>query len=159
MARQQVVERFAHSGISATRLRFVGSQSRERYYATWQEIDIGLDPFPYGGGITTCDALSMGVPVLTLRGETAVGRGGCSILSNLDLPELIASTPAQYLEAARALASDLPRLHALRDDLPQRLKNSPLGNGADFAREVEKALGGMWRKWCLERELGGGLAG
>ncbi len=74
----------------ADRVEFVGKQPWEDYIATLQRIDIALDPFPYGGGITTCDALWMGVPVVTLSGRTAVGRGGRSILSNAGLPELIA---------------------------------------------------------------------
>ena len=65
-------------------------------------MDVALDPFPYGGGITSCDALWMGVPVVTLSGETAVGRGGRSILSNIGLPELIAETPEEYLAKAVA---------------------------------------------------------
>ena len=79
----------------------------------YQRIDIALDPFPYTGGITTCDALWMGVPVVSLSGRTAVGRGGRSILSNIGLPDLIAYTREEYVRVVTELAGDLPRLSAL----------------------------------------------
>ena len=71
---------------------------------------MALDPFPYGGGTTTCDALWMGVPVVSLAGRTAVGRGGLSILSNVGLPELVGQDPSEYVSTGLELAQDLPRL-------------------------------------------------
>ncbi len=84
--REDVLRRFAHHELSSDRVEFVGRQPWEQYLQSYQEIDLALDPFPFGGGITTCDALWMGVPVVTLSGRTAVGRGGRSILSNIGLP-------------------------------------------------------------------------
>ena len=84
------------------------------YFKTHERIDVALDPFPFGGGITTCDALWMGVPVVTLAGKTAVGRGGLSILSNLGLADLVAYDTDQYVRIAVNLAGDLPRLRELR---------------------------------------------
>ena len=110
--------------------------------------DIGLDPFPCNGGTTTCDALWMGVPVVTLAGRTAVGRGGVSILSNLGLPELIAQTPQQYIQIASDLPMDAARLGELRRTLRQRMRASPLMNAPRFARNVELAYRQMWRDWC-----------
>jgi predicted O-linked N-acetylglucosamine transferase (SPINDLY family) len=112
--RQQLIERFETSGIAADRIEFVERLPWHEYIQTYQRIDIALDPFPYGGGITTCDALWMGVPTITLRGKTSVGRGATSILQNLNLPQYIAQTPAQYISEAATLASDLPRLADLR---------------------------------------------
>ena len=109
-ARLRVVERFAAGGIAKERLEFVLKQAWEAYLKSLSGMDLALDPFPYGGGITSCDALWMGVPVVSLSGRTAVGRGGRSILSNIGLPELVAETPEQYIEIAVALANDLPRL-------------------------------------------------
>ena len=97
-----VRERFAGKGISTDRLEFPSRQAWPEYVRTYGRIDIALDPFPWGGGITTCDALWMGVPVVSLVGRTAVGRGGASILSNVGVPELIARTPEQYVQIGRA---------------------------------------------------------
>ena len=113
----------------------------------YQRIDIALDPFPYGGGITTCDALWMGVPVITLRGKTAVGRGGTTILSNLDLEQFVARSLEQYITAATALANDLALLSEMRTTLRQRMLDSPLMDASRFARDVEGAFLKMWSEW------------
>src|SRR5205823_1309837 len=107
-------------------------------------------PFPYGGGTTTCDALWMGVPVISLRGKTAVGRGGLSILSNLGLTDLVAHTPDEYIHIASALANDLHRLAELRAALRPRMQQSPLMDPPRFARDVEAAYREMWARWCRE---------
>ncbi|MGA3068215.1 MAG: hypothetical protein ABSF29_15330, partial [Tepidisphaeraceae bacterium] len=105
-------------------------------------------PFPFNGGTTTCDALWMGVPVITLGGPTAVGRGGVSILSNIGLPELIASTPEQYVQIALDWAADLDRLNTLRQSLRARLAASPLMNAKQFVHDLESAYRRMWIAWC-----------
>jgi protein O-GlcNAc transferase len=143
-----VRERFAGKDISLDRLEFPHQQPWSQYVRTYGRIDIALDPFPWGGGITTCDALWMGVPVVSLVGGTAVGRGGTSILANIGLPELIAQTPEQYVKIAVALAGDLPRLAELRGSLRQRMRASPLMDAPRFAREIEAAYRQMWRNWC-----------
>jgi protein O-GlcNAc transferase len=151
--RERILEQFARRGLAEDRIEMVGRKPWPEYVRELQRIDVALDPFPYGGGITTCDALWMGVPVVSFSGRTAVGRGGRSILSNIGLPELIAETSGQYLEIAVALAGDLPRLNALRSSLRERLEASPLRNAKGFARDVEAAYRGMWREWC-ERAAG-----
>jgi protein O-GlcNAc transferase len=143
-----VREPFAARGISSDRLEFPDRQPWPEYVRTYSRIDLALDPFPWGGGITTCDALWMGVPVVTLTGQTAVGRGGSSILANVGLPELIAKTPQQYVEIATSLAKDLPRLAELRRTLRARMQASPLMDAPRFARNVETAYRQMWRNWC-----------
>jgi predicted O-linked N-acetylglucosamine transferase (SPINDLY family) len=143
-----VRQRFAGKDISPDRLEFPSRQPWPQYMRTYGRIDIALDPFPWGGGITTCDALWMGVPVVSLVGRTAVGRGGASILSNVGLPELIARTPQQYVQTATDLATDLPRLVELRRTLRGRMKASPLMDAPRFARNVEAAYRQMWRNWC-----------
>jgi len=120
----------------------------EDYFAQYGQIDVALDPFPYGGGTTTCDALWMGVPVVTLMGPTAVGRAGVSLLSNLGLPELIAHTPEEYLSIARDLAADLPRLAQLRRQLRPVMRTSILMDAPRFATEIEAAYRQMWVNWC-----------
>lgn len=151
-ARQRVVARFSARGLDPERLEFVGMQSWEKYIETFCRVDVALDPFPYGGGISSCDALWMGVPIVTLSGKTAVGRGGRSLLSNLGLPELIAQTPPEYVAKAVALAHDLPQLNELRSTLRERMERSPLRDAKRHARDIEVAYRGMWRKWCAEKE-------
>ncbi len=146
--REAVRECFRHHGVAQDRLEFIGVQSWEGFLRHLQRIDIALDPFPYGGGITTCDSLWMGAPVVTLLGNTAVGRGGSSILHNIGLPELVAPSPEQYEETAISLAQDRPRLEELRSSLRRRMTESPLRDAKGFARDMEAAYRTMWREWC-----------
>ena len=106
--RDRVRAFLAEQGISAERVAFVDFLPTAEYFGVYQQIDVALDPFPYGGGTTTCDALWMGVPVVSLAGQTAVGRGGLSILSNLGLPELVAHDSEQYVRIAAELATICP---------------------------------------------------
>jgi predicted O-linked N-acetylglucosamine transferase (SPINDLY family) len=92
----------------------------------------------------------MGVPVVSLAGRTAVGRGGLSILSNVGLPDLVAHDANQYIRIVEDLAADLPRLAALRAALRPRMQDSPLMDAPRFARNVEAAYRSMWRRWCAE---------
>jgi predicted O-linked N-acetylglucosamine transferase (SPINDLY family) len=140
--REDVRGRFDRSGISPQRLEFV---SRDDWPRTYGRIDVALDPFPYNGAITTCDALWMGVPVVTLSGRTAVGRLGRCILSNAGLPELIAATPEQYERIALEMASDPGRLGKLRTELRPRLAASPLMDPKRLAADIESAFGQAWR--------------
>jgi predicted O-linked N-acetylglucosamine transferase (SPINDLY family) len=94
----------------------------------------------------------MGVPTITLRGQTAVGRGGASILSNLGMTDWIADNPERYVSIARQMASDLPRLVELRSALRQRMLNSPLTDGKQFALDVQSAFRRVWRNWCSRRQ-------
>ena len=120
------------------------------HLALYDEIAIALDPFPYHGTSTTSDALWMGVPVITLAGQTHVSRVGVSLLSNLGLSELIVETPQAYVRIAVELAKDVPRLHHLHSTLRQRLQQSPLMDAPLLARSVEAAYRQMWRSWCAE---------
>jgi predicted O-linked N-acetylglucosamine transferase (SPINDLY family) len=144
--RSGVLQRFATRGVDADRIEMLGKQPWLDYIRTYNRIDIALDPFPHGGGITTCDALWMGVPVVTLSGQTAVGRGGRSILSNLGLPELVANSREEYAH----LVGDFGRWIQLRGDLRERMSASPLLDSAAFARDVEQAYRQMWRLYCRE---------
>ena len=105
----------AQRGVAPERLDFVDPVSPGRYFQLYHQIDMALDSFPYGGGVTTCDALWMGVPVVSLAGQTAVGRAGLSILSNLGLTELVASDRDGYIQIARNLAQNVAQLTSLRD--------------------------------------------
>ena len=109
----------------------------------------GLDPFLYNGGISTLDALWMGVPVITLVGRTVVGRGGASILSNAGLTELIAATPEQYVSAVAAHGGRSRATGAQpRRDCAGGCGGSPLMDGKQYAADVEAAFRRMWTSWC-----------
>ncbi|MGD0390960.1 MAG: tetratricopeptide repeat protein, partial [Tepidisphaeraceae bacterium] len=147
-SRQRVLVQMGREGIGTERVEFVGRQSRPEYRNTYHRIDIGLDTVPCNGHTTSLDSFWMGVPVVTLVGQTVFGRAGMSQLTNLGLPELIARTPDQYVQIATDLAGDLPRLGELRRTLRARMQASPLMDGPRFARNVEAAYRQMWRNWC-----------
>jgi predicted O-linked N-acetylglucosamine transferase (SPINDLY family) len=139
---------FHAAGVAPDRIEFVPRKQRSDYLRLYDSIDIGLDPLPYNGITTTCDALWMGVPVVTLAGRTAAGRAGLSILSTVGLTELIAHTPEQYVEIVTQLAGDPPRLAQLRSTLRERMIRSPMMDGPGFARKMESAYRQMWQRWC-----------
>jgi predicted O-linked N-acetylglucosamine transferase (SPINDLY family) len=98
--------------------------------------------------MSTCEAMWMGVPVITLAGQTHVSRVGVSLLSNMGLKELIAESPKEYIRIAVELANDIPRLRNLHSTLRRRMEQSPLMDAPKFARNVEAAYRQMWRTWC-----------
>jgi protein O-GlcNAc transferase len=139
---------FKRAGVGAHRLEFVGRKLRPDYLRLYDTIDICLDPLPYNGITTTCDALWMGVPVVTLAGKTPAGRAGRSILSTVGLPELIAGNDTDFKKMTIDLANDRPRLAQYRSTLRQKTLQSPLMDAARFTRNMESAYRDMWRKWC-----------
>jgi len=146
--RQRVLNLFARANVSHSRIEFVTRMPADAYFATYSRIDIALDPFPYPGGTTSCDALWMGVPVVTLAGNTAVSRAGVSLLSTIGLTDLIAGTPAQYESIALQLNDDPDRLATLRSTLRQRMQASSLMNTPAFTADFESLLRQAWRTWC-----------
>jgi len=144
-----VRERFAAAGVDPSRLTFVGALlDPVEHFRAIGEIDIALDPFPFNGGKSTCDALWMGVPVVTLAGSSLMGRIGASLLTRAGLPELVAPEEEAYLRIATELACDLDRLAALRAGLRARLGASVLFDGAAHTRDLEAAYRDAWRAWC-----------
>jgi predicted O-linked N-acetylglucosamine transferase (SPINDLY family) len=145
---QRLLERLGKHDIAEERVGFVPFRPRGEYLRSYQEIDIGLDTFPYNGHTTSLDALWMGVPVVTRVGRTCVGRGGLSQLFHLDLLELAGETDEAFASAAVRLADDLPRLARLRQELRPRLENSPLMDGQRFALNIEGAYRQMFQEYC-----------
>ncbi len=148
--RQRVRDQLQSRRIDSRRLEFMGWVGYYDYLRQYQRIDIALDPFPCNGGTTTCNALWMGVPVITLTGKTAVGRGGVSVLRNVGLPELIADSTQNYVQIANELACNPSRLRELRQNLRDRMRASPLMDSSGFARNVEAAYRRMWQSWCAK---------
>lgn len=149
--RERVRETMQKARLATDRLTFVPRQSFEDYMRTYRDIDVALDPFPYGGGTTTCDALWMGVPVVTLTGRTAVSRAGSSLLSNTGLGHLVAQSEAGYLDTAESVLRDTETLAALRRELRDRMRSSPIMDAVKFTHDFEAALRDMWRSWCSHR--------
>jgi len=146
---QEVRQRFVDWGIDSDRLELRGREpGYTNHMALYGVMDIALDTFPYHGTTTTAEALWMGVPVITLAGPSHVSRVGVSLLTNTGLPELIASTPEEYVRLAVNLASDLPRLKELHSTLRRRMEQSALMDAPSFTRKVEAAYREMWRNWC-----------
>ena len=146
--RQRTVEFLGRQGVSSDRVEFVCFRPRPQYMELYHRIDLGLDSFPYNGHTTSLDSLWMGVPVITLVGETPVSRAGWSQLSNLNLRELAATTATKFVQIAVDLASDWPRLSDLRRTLRSRMTQSPLMDAPKFARGIESAYRHMWQTWC-----------
>jgi predicted O-linked N-acetylglucosamine transferase (SPINDLY family) len=135
-------------GVDAERLIFVARQPRPLYLETYRRIDLCLDTLPYNGAITSLESFWMGVPVLSLLGQSVVGRAGWSLLNNLGLPELCAQSEERFVELAVQWAGDLAGVAKLHETMRERLRRSPLMDGGRFARSVEEAYRGMWRNWC-----------
>jgi predicted O-linked N-acetylglucosamine transferase (SPINDLY family) len=139
-ARQRVLGMFAAEQIDAQRIELLGQQpSYARHLEAYARIDIALDTFPYCGTTTTCEALWMGVPVISRAGPTHVSRVGCSILSSAGLPQFVAETEAQYIAISARLAEDSKALSEMRLGMRQRLAQSQLCDEQAFVRGVEAA--------------------
>jgi predicted O-linked N-acetylglucosamine transferase (SPINDLY family) len=149
-ARRRVRESLcSQSGIGEERLDIRGPEdSHESHLALYREMDIALDTFPYHGTTTTCEALWMGVPVVTLAGRTHVSRVGVSLLTNVGLPELIAESEDEYVRIAVELARDVEQLVNYRSNLRDKMLGSQLLDAPSFAREIEGAFRQMWTSWC-----------
>lgn len=150
--RKALLERFTRQGIAEERLALEPPSDRAGYFATYNRIDIALDPFPYPGGTTTVEALWMGVPVLTLRGERFLGRQGVGLLQNAGLPRWIANNREHYLELAIAHAGNLVELSKLRHGLREQLLKSPIFDAHDFAKHFEQTLRKAWQTWCQAQQ-------
>lgn len=144
------IERCEHFGISRTRLDLIGRSDRTNYFRACSRVDIALDPFPFNGSITTCDMLWMGVPVITLAGNSFASRRGVSHLRNVGMDELIAASTKEYVGKAVSLASDRARLSEMRQSLRLRMAESPLTDRLLFTRNLETAYRAVWARWCAE---------
>lgn len=148
--RDETLERFAAHGIEASRLILDQYVPRANYLEAYQRVDICLDPFPFPGGTTTAEALWMGVPVLTLAGNSFLSRQGVGLMMNAGLIEWIATDPDNYVARAISHASELQTIAALRYGLRKQVLASPIFDATRFANHFEDALRSMWHLWCAE---------
>jgi predicted O-linked N-acetylglucosamine transferase (SPINDLY family) len=147
-ARRRFVEAMQNRGISPDRIEFRDRMQRSEYLATFRQIDICLDPIPCPGHTTTFDSLWMGVPVVTMAGATAISRGGASILTNLELQELVAKSADQYVDVTRELVGNIAKLSDLRSTLRDRMRGSRLMDANRFAGNIQEVYRVIWRRWC-----------
>ncbi|MBS1189585.1 MAG: glycosyltransferase [Rhodocyclaceae bacterium] len=143
-----VAQQLYNRGIDPARVSLHGSVTRLSYLAAHSEVDLILDTFPYPGGTTTCEALWMGVPTLTLAGDSLLSRQGASLLTAAGMGEWIAKNEADYVDKAIAHAADVPRLADTRTGLRAKVLASPLFDAPRFARNFEAA---MWEMWKLRQ--------
>jgi predicted O-linked N-acetylglucosamine transferase (SPINDLY family) len=151
-ARERFFAAFAGYGIGPERIELMGLvPSLEEHLASYSQIDLALDTYPYHGTTTTCEALFMGVPVVTLAGRAHVSRVGCTLLHLAGLDMFVAGNEGDYVQLAATLAARWPEWIDLRGQLRGRLQQSPLMDEAGFIRKVESAYRSMWNQWCQGR--------
>ncbi len=146
-----LLAKLVEAGIAPERVLLIGYTLRAEHLEVFRQIDIALDPFPQGGGVSTAEGLWMGVPAVALMGATPASRASASMLTALGMGEWVARDPDEYVRIAVQAAGDLPRLARLRETLRQRLTDSPVGNPRLYCRALEAAYRTMWRRWCEKR--------
>ena len=145
--RRDFVDAFRAAGVAQERLELRGFSPHPEMLAQYGDVDIALDPFPFGGGLTSCEALWMGMPVVTLPGDRPASRQSVGFLNLLGLNDCAARSPAEYVRCATDLAANPQRLTALRHSLRSRMTASPLCDGALFTPSLETAFRQMWNRW------------
>lgn len=145
----QLGEAARRHGVDPSRVELCSKRPRAEYLALMQSVDIALDAFPFNGHTTTCDLVWMGVPVVSLAGDSYASRFGGSVLANVGLESLITTCREDYVQRAVKLAEDLDHLAKLRGLLRSQMAASPLLDFAGFTRHVEAACRRMWRRWCV----------
>jgi predicted O-linked N-acetylglucosamine transferase (SPINDLY family) len=143
-----LIDWFAQEGISSERLSFYRLCDAEVYLDLHHEVDICLDTFPYGGGTTTCHALWMGVPTLTLAGQTLPSRVSACLQSHAGLADFACHHEAEFIEKGLYWSNHLAELAIIRAGLRERFENSAMGQASVIAASVERALRIMWQRWC-----------
>ncbi|MCG8372579.1 MAG: FkbM family methyltransferase, partial [Balneolales bacterium] len=143
---QNIIEVMAGFGIGEERLIFEGQSLHDALLKSYNRIDVALDPWPYSGGLTTCEALWMGVPVVTNSGPTFAGRHSASHLVNAGFPEWVTDNWKDYKNAVLHLISDLDRLQEIRVGLRNKVLDSPLCDGKKFAAHLSVAFREMWKQ-------------
>jgi predicted O-linked N-acetylglucosamine transferase (SPINDLY family) len=140
--------RFAAHGIAGERVDFLGASPREQHLAAFGKTDIALDPFPQNGGVSTWEALHMGVPVVAKLGHSAPSRLSGAILTSIGMAEWVAESADDYVALAVKFAARPELLKRLRQELPAQVAAAPSGNATLYTRAVEAAYRSMWENYC-----------
>ncbi len=148
LQRNRVLRIFVEGGIDAKRVSILGGTPWYQHLEMYHHVDIALDAFPYGGGVTTLDALWMGVPVVGMRWDFIGGRNSASMLTAADMAEWVTESPQEYILLAIERSRDLDTLASLRQNLREKVRQSRLANPDIYVRRVEEILRQMWQKWC-----------
>jgi predicted O-linked N-acetylglucosamine transferase (SPINDLY family) len=146
--RENIYRQLEAHGIERARVTIEGPSSHKELLACYNRVDIALDPWPYSGGLTTCEAFVMGVPVVTLPGPTFAGRHSATHLVNAGMPELVTHSWEEYRARVIELASDLDSLAIIRSHLRTILLQSPVCDAATFATHLNNALRAIWQRYC-----------
>jgi predicted O-linked N-acetylglucosamine transferase (SPINDLY family) len=148
MVQRRVLDAMAAHGIGAERIVFEGFSPLGSFLDTFGSIDIALDSFPYTGVTTTMHTLFMGVPVVTLEGDTPMQRFGRTALTGIGRPDWIARTPEEYVAIAVRTVDEIKANPGLRQEIQERMRASPLMRHEAFVRDLEAGYREMWRRWC-----------
>lgn len=147
-AERRLIDLLGARGVAPDRIEFVYRQTGPEYFQTYNRIDIALDPFPFSGHTTSCDALWMGVPVVTMAGDRYASRTCASTLTHLGLENLVVADSDGYIKAAAGLAGDRKALADLRASLRQRMLESPLCNDRESTGNLEREYRRIWQEFC-----------
>jgi len=148
-SQKRFYELFSQNGICADRIKMLPTtRTIPEHLNLYSAVDIGLDPFPYNGTTTTCEAIWMGVPVISLYGDRHASRVGASILTRIGYKDLITRTEKDYIKKAVELAGNIERLVWLRAGMRLNMQQSPLCDAESFGQEMERAYRSMWQNWC-----------
>lgn len=148
LVRDNLLARFAACGLPAERVDLLGATLRSEHLASFNRVDICLDPFPQNGGVSTWEALQMGVPVVAKLGNSLPSRAAGSILTALGLSDWVTDSDEGYIEIAVGHAADIGALDRLRRDLPGQIDSAAAGNPVPYARAVDEAYRAMWKRYC-----------
>ncbi|MEI7455471.1 MAG: tetratricopeptide repeat protein [Nitrosomonadales bacterium] len=149
IAQDQVRAYFTRAGVAAERIILLGKSPHNEHMAAFNQIDISLDPFPHGGGVSALEGLLMGVPVLTLNWPSLAGRISASIMTTLGMTDWIAGSEDEYVRLAMQKAAEIDALSELRGQLRERFMFSVIGDQAAYVRYVEIEYRQLWREWCV----------
>ena len=148
LVRENLLARFEACGLSAERVDLLGATSRSDHLASFNRIDICLDPFPQNGGVSTWEALQMGVPVVAKLGNSLPSRAAGSILTALGLPDWVTDSHEAYIEIATSRGSQVSELDRLRRELPDKVRTAAASNPVSYGRAVDDAYRAMWKRYC-----------